>query len=59
MFESPIRMVKMVNIILTNIFITRHTVQARGGGQSGTFNLDLDNIYQCMVTRVVDRSTVR
>ena len=41
MFESQIRMVKMVNIILTNIFITRHTVQARGGGQSGHLQLGL------------------
>jgi len=28
-------------------------------GSRATFNLDLDNIYQCMVTRVVDRSTGR
>ena len=28
-------------------------------GSRATFNLDLDDIYQCMVTRVVDRSTVR
>ena len=27
-------------------------------GSRATFNLDLDDIYQCMVTRVVDRSTV-
>jgi len=28
-------------------------------GSRATFNLDLDDIYQCMVTRVVDRSTGR
>ena len=27
-------------------------------GSRATFNLDLEDIYQCMVTRVVDRSTV-